>query len=151
MPSHKTQRKVSHSAEQMFALVADVEQYPKFLPLCEGLKIRARKTMDDGREVILADMTVGYKVFRDTFTSRVTLDPANRVIDVAYVDGPFSHLANQWRFVAEGDAACLVDFAIDWEMKSRMLAMAAGAVFERAFGTFAEAFEKRADGIYGKA
>lgn len=151
MPSHRTSRLVAHSARAMFDLVADVGAYPQFVPLCEALRVRSRKPLDDGREMILTDMTVGYKVFHDSFTSAVTLDPAGLAITVSYVDGPFSRLVNNWRFVDVAAGGSRVEFAIEWEMKSRMLALAAGAVFERAFGTFAEAFEARADKVYGKA
>lgn len=151
MPTHRTTHRVAHTADEMFELVADVEKYPQFVPLCESLKVRGRRALKDGRELLLTDMTVGYKLFRDTFTSRVTLDRAARTIDVAYVDGPFSHLTNTWHFVPDGGTGCRVEFFIDWEMKSRMLAMAAGAVFERAFGKFSDAFEARADQIYRPA
>ncbi len=132
----------------MFALVADVERYPEFLPLCEALHVRSRK-QQDGKMLLLADMTVGYKAIRETFTSQVLLKPAERIIDVKYIDGPFRYLVNQWRFEPEGEGACAVHFDIDYEFKSRILGALMGAMFDRAFRMFAEAFEKRADAIYG--
>lgn len=135
------------SPEQMFDLVADVEQYPQFLPLCEALKIRRRGALDDTREILLADMTVGYKAIRETFTSRVTLDRANLKILVEYVDGPFSHLENRWSFVAEGQGTH-VEFFIDYQFKSRMLGVLMGAMFETAFRKFSDAFVERAGKIY---
>ncbi len=154
MPSFRVTRRVAHSAQNMFALVADVEAYPKFLPLCQGLRVRRRTTMPDGREVIVADMDVGYKNIRETFTSRVTLDHAARKILVEYVDGPFRRLENTWTFRdetrADGKSGCVVEFFIDYEFRSRMLGLLMGSMFDTAFRKFAEAFEARADVVYGR-
>ena len=147
MPQFETRRPVPHTPDQMFDLVADVERYPQFLPLCEGLTIRSRKERD-GKELLIADMTVGYKAIRETFTSRVTLDPANLKILVEYVDGPFRYLDNRWRFEPTPDGGCSVHFFIDYEFKSRILGALMGSMFDRAFRMFAEAFEARADKIY---
>jgi coenzyme Q-binding protein COQ10 len=141
-------RRVRHSPEQMFALVADVEKYPQFLPLCEGLTVRRRTPREGGGEVLLADMTVGYKAIRETFTSRVTLDPENLKILVEYVDGPFRYLENRWTFKPHG-TGCEVGFFISYEFASRMLGLLMGAMFDKAFRKFAEAFERRADAVYG--
>ena len=132
----------------MFNLVADVEKYPEFLPLCEKLRVRGRDELPDGRTVLVADMTVGYKVFRETFTSRVTLSPADLQIRVEYLDGPFEHLDNRWTFTPLGERTSKVGFFIDYAFRSRTLAMLMGAVFERAVNKYAEAFEKRADKVY---
>ena len=148
MPSFRTSRRVPHSADEMFDLVADVEKYPLFLPLCEALKVRSR-TEGDPRPVLIADMTVAYKVFRETFTSKVTLDREARTITVAYLDGPFSHLENRWSFEPMAGGGCEVRFFIDWELRSRTLSMLVGAAFERVFRRYAEAFEQRADRVYG--
>ena len=147
MPAFQSSRSVGFSPDQMFDLVADVEHYPEFLPLCEGLTIRRRSTLEDGREVLLADMTVGYKAIRETFTSRVTLDRLNLRIDVEYVDGPFSHMENIWRFKADGGNTT-VEFSINYQFKSRMLGLLMGGMFDQAFRRFADAFEKRAAKIY---
>ena len=104
---------------------------------------------DGGRETLIADMTVGYKAIRETFTSKVTLDRAALKIAVAYLDGPFRTLDNLWSFKPEGEG-CLVEFFITYEFKSRMLGMLMGAMFDRAFRKFSEAFERRADAIYGR-
>lgn len=149
MPTFQSSRTVGFAPDQMFALVADVEKYPEFLPLCEGLKVRRRTPLDDGREVLLADMTVGYKAIRETFTSRVTLDKANNKILVEYVDGPFSHMENRWVFVGEGSGTT-VEFFIDYAFKSRMLGLLMGAMFEAAFKRFSDAFVERAGVVYGK-
>lgn len=132
----------------MFALVADVEKYPQFLPLCEALSVRSRKERD-GRTILVADMTVGYKAIRETFTSQVLLKPDENVIEVKYLDGPFKYLTNIWRFEPLPDGS-RVHFFIDYEFKSRILGALMGSMFDRAFRMFAEAFEKRADEIYGR-
>jgi coenzyme Q-binding protein COQ10 len=149
MPQYETTRRVAHSPEDMFALVADVEQYPQFLPMCEALSVRSRRERE-GITLLVADMTVGYKAIRETFTSQVVLRPDKNLIDVRYVDGPFRHLENRWTFEAAEDGGCLVHFHIEYEFKSRILGAVMGAMFDRAFRKFAEAFEKRADEIYGR-
>lgn len=150
MPSFSTKRRVRHDAARMFDLVADVEKYPQFVPLCQSLRVKSRVEKGEGVEIIVADMTVAYKLVRETFTSRVTLDRPNLTILVQYLSGPFSRMENRWTFKAAGEAACDVEFFIDYEFKSRMLAMLMGAMFDAAFRRFAQAFEKRADEIYGK-
>ncbi|HEV7258383.1 MAG TPA: type II toxin-antitoxin system RatA family toxin [Bosea sp. (in: a-proteobacteria)] len=149
MPMFNNTRRVKHTPEQMFALVADVEKYPQFLPLCEGLKVRRRTPREGGGEVLLADMTVGYKAIRETFTSRVTLDPGNLKVLVEYVDGPFRYLENRWTFKPD-PKGCEIGFFISYEFASRMLGLLMGAMFDKAFHKFAEAFERRADLVYGR-
>jgi len=150
VPRFANKRRVRHPAAQMFDLVADVEHYPEFVPLCSALKVRTRSISDEGVEVIVADMTVAYKMVHETFTSRVTLDRAQRKILVEYLKGPFSHLENRWTFEPHGEGACDVGFFIAYEFKSRMLAVLMGAMFDAAFHRFAAAFEKRADEVYGR-
>ena len=140
-------RQVRHSPVEMFNLVADVEQYPEFLPLCEALRIRRRAQSGEGVETLVAEMSVGYKAIRETFTTRVTLDKPRLRILVEYVEGPFSYLENRWTFRPD-PAGCAVEFYISYEFKSFALRMLMGAMFERAFRKFAEAFEERADVIY---
>jgi coenzyme Q-binding protein COQ10 len=147
MPQFETRRPVKHSPEQMYALVADVEKYPEFLPLCEGLTVRSRKDRD-GKTLLVADMTVGYKAFRETFTTQVLLKPDENAIDVKYLDGPFKYLDNRWRFEPTENGGSSVYFFIDYEFKSRILGAVMGSMFDRAFRMFAEAFEARADKIY---
>ena len=153
MPSFRTSRRVRHRAQEMFDLVADIERYPEFLPLCTGMRARSRSTDAAGHAVLLASMSVGYKAIRETFTSRVTLDPEKLEILVEYVDGPFSRLVNRWTFKdiePQATVQSQVEFYIDYEFRSRMLGLLMGAMFETAFRRFAEAFEKRADEIYGR-
>ena len=147
MHSFSTRRQVRFSPQQMFDLVADVEKYPEFVPLCEDLRVRERQTDAQGRTVLVADMVCGYKAIRESFTSRVTLDQdASRII-VAYIDGPFRYLENNWIFKPHA-IGCEVDFAISYAFKSRMLGMLVGSLFDKAFRKFAAAFEARARVVY---
>jgi coenzyme Q-binding protein COQ10 len=148
MPSFHTRRVVRHSPKAMFDLVADVERYPEFLPLCEGLEIRSRTRDNNGVEVITATMTAGYGLMRESFTSRVRLDHAACKILVSYVDGPFRTLENQWSFLPH-PRGCEVDFFIEYEFRSRALQVLVGALFEGAVRRFSEAFENRAYRVYG--
>jgi len=150
MPRFSSKRRVLHSAPEMFDLVADVERYPEFVPLCHSLKIRQRTPRENGIEVIVADMTVSFKLVKETFTSEVALDRANLKITVRYLRGPFSNLENRWTFEPKDANACEVGFFIAYEFKNRMLAMLMGSMFDAAFARFSAAFEKRADMIYGK-
>jgi len=149
MPQFANKRRVRHSAEKMFDLVADVERYPEFVPLCQSLKIKQRTQGQDGTEFIVADMTVSFQLISETFTSRVTLDRANLKILVEYLKGPFSKLENKWTFEPRGDDVADVGFFIAYEFRNRMLAVLMGAMFDAAFQRFAAAFEKRADAVYG--
>jgi coenzyme Q-binding protein COQ10 len=150
MPQFETVKHVRHSPENMFALVADVEKYPEFLPLCEGLVVRSRKDRG-GQSVLIADMTVGYKAIRETFTSQVHLKPEENRIEVKYIDGPFKYLSNVWSFEPAEPGAANIHFSIDYEFKSKLLGMLMGSMFDRAFRMFTSAFEKRADQVYGAA
>lgn len=149
MPQFSTTRRVQHSAADMFDLVADVERYPQFVPLCQSLTVRRRTTDGEGREVVVADMTVAYKFIRETFTSRVTLDRPNLTILVEYLEGPFRRMNNRWSFHPVSETSCEVEFFLTYEFRSRTLAMLMGGVFDAAFRRFAAAFERRADQVYG--
>ncbi len=150
MPRFSSKHRVIHSATEMFDLVADVERYPEFVPLCSALKVRQRLARPDGIEVLVVDMTVSFKLVREHFTTRVTLDRANLKILVEYLQGPFRNLENRWTFEPKGERACDVGFYLAYEFKSRMLAMLMGSMFDTAFARFSAAFEKRADAIYGR-
>jgi coenzyme Q-binding protein COQ10 len=150
MPQYSTKRRVRHAATEMFGLVADVENYPKFVPLCSALAVKSRVEKGNGITVLVADMTVSYKVIRETFTSRVTLDRVNLKIVVEYLNGPFKRMQNRWSFVAIEEDSCDVEFFIDYEFKSRALAFVMGTMFDAAFRRFAVAFEERADAVYGR-
>ena len=152
MSVFRTSKSVAHPASDMFDLVADVEAYPQFLPLCTGLKIRKRGETPEGLEQLTADMEVGYKAIREKFTSRVTLDRPNLQILVEYVDGPFSHMQNTWTFAPAKSgqgAGSTIEFFIDYAFKSRLLGLLMGSMFDTAFRRFTAAFEKRADAVYG--
>jgi coenzyme Q-binding protein COQ10 len=163
MPQFSTRRRVKHSAADMFDLVADIERYPEFVPLCRAMRVR-RRTQSGDREVVVAEMTIAYKLIKETFTSRVTLDRERLTILVEYLDGPFSRMENRWVFrpVADtagkdtgggeagaGEAACDVEFFISYEFRSRTLGLLMGAMFDAAFRRFASAFEHRADAVFG--
>ncbi len=149
MPSFRTTRRVPHTAMQMFDLVADVEKYPEFLPLCEELRVCRRSQSGEGVETLVASMEVGYKAIRESFTTRVTLDRPRLRILVEYVDGPFKYLENRWIFKPT-PTGCDVDFFIAYEFRSLTLGLLMGSVCDKAFRRFVTAFEQRADEIYGR-
>jgi len=148
MPQFRTVRPVPHSPQAMFDLVADVERYPEFVPFCERLEVRGRRSEGDC-DVLVVDMTVGYKLLRETFTSKVTIDRAALEIRADYLDGPFRALENVWSFRSLPDGGTEIEFCIVYEFRSRTLGMLMGTMFERVFRTFAHAFETRADIVYG--
>ena len=150
MPQFRTKRRVKHSAVHMFDLVADVERYPEFVPLCQSLRILRRTQDQEGIETIVASMTVAYKLVRESFRSRVTLDRPKLQVLVEYLEGPFSHLENRWTFHAIGERMCEVEFFISYEFRSRTLGLLMGSMFDLAFRRFAHAFEQRADRVYSR-
>lgn len=149
MPSFDTTRRVAFTPRQMFDLVADVEKYPEFLPLCEGLSVRSRKR-EGTCDIALATMDVGYKAIRESFTSQVTIDPVNLTVRADLVEGPFRQLENRWSF-AEAPGGSDVRFHISYEFSSFMLQMLVGAVFDQAIRRYTEAFEERARAVYGRS
>jgi coenzyme Q-binding protein COQ10 len=149
VPEFSTTRRVKHSASDMFDLVADVEKYPQFVPLCSALRVRERKAGGEGVEILVADMTIAFKLISETFKSRVTLDRPNLQILVEYLDGPFRRMENKWTFRSLAEKSCEVGFFISYEFRSRTLGMLMGAMFETAFRRFSTAFEERADKVYG--
>ena len=147
MPTFETTRRVAFTAEQMFAVVADVERYPEFLPLCESLVVDTRE-VGSTHTTLTATMHVGYHAIRERFKSRVTLRPQRHEIDVVKIDGPFAYLANRWRF-RDVPGGSEVHFYIDYAFASRMLGLLMGAVFDKAVRKYTEAFEARARTLYG--
>jgi len=140
-----------HSAEQMYNLIADVRSYPQFLPWCTAARINSTKPTEDGTGTVIdADLVISFKLFREKFASRVTLNPTGSHIDVEYLDGPFRYLNNHWQFNALEDGTCEVDFFVDFEFKSPMLQAVIGLVFNEAMQRIVRAFEKRADDLYGQ-
>lgn len=150
MRKFETVRTVAHSAEKMFDLVADVERYPEFVPLCAGLRV-IEETIEGDRRIRIADMSVAYKALSETFRCKVTENRAANQITVQYLTGPFKSLNNVWTFEGRDDNSSDVRFYIAYEFRSRVFQMIAGAVFDRAFSKFAEAFEQRADQVYRDA
>ncbi len=143
MPTHAEARVLHHPPEQLFDLVADVEKYPEFIPWCVDARIRRR----DG-DLIVADLVIGYRMFRERFTSTVALDRPDR-IDVTYAEGPFRYLNNHWIFAPEGPDSCVIDFFVDFEFRSRVLQAMVGRVFGEAVKVMVHAFERRADELFG--
>jgi coenzyme Q-binding protein COQ10 len=148
MPVFQAMRRVHHSADEMFDLVADVERYPEFVPLCLRHSIRSRETRRDA-EILMTDMTVACGIWRESFMSRVTLDRHNGCILVDSTDGPLRRLQTRWTFQSRSRGSCDVGFYLRYELASRTLALLMGPVFNVAFGRFVEAFERRADSVYG--
>jgi len=149
MPSFRTIRTVPYSAKEMFDLVADIERYPEFLPLCEKTVNRKRKTIAEGVETLFSTMTVGYKAVYESFSTNVTLDQKNMLILCEYVDGPFKYLENRWNFKENGKG-CDVEFYITYEFKSFTLGILMGVMFDKVFRRFADVFVSRAEELYGK-
>jgi coenzyme Q-binding protein COQ10 len=147
MPSHSETKRLPYSADQMYDLVADVANYPKFLPWTAAARIRSTEDRGDHIEM-LADLVVSFKVFREKFGSRVLLWPELRKIDTAYIDGPFKYLESTWTF-SDADGGCDVYFEVDFEFRNRLLQGAAGMFFNQAMQTIVRAFERRAAELYG--
>jgi len=150
MPSHQETRRLPHSAAEMYDLVADMERYPEFLPWCAAARIRARHQDDGPRKVMDVDIVAAFKVFRESFGTRVTLDPEARVIDSRLLDGPFRHLHSRWAFRDLGEAGCEVDYGIEFEFRNPVLRRVMNSVFGDAQTRIMQAFEKRADSLYGR-
>lgn len=148
MPTHTEKRHLRYTPDQIYALVADVTRYPEFLPWNTAARIRSRKDLGDGREELLADLVISFKVFRERFGSRVVLDPEARRIDTEYLDGPFRYLRSYWQIGPE-DEGCEVEFFVDFEFKNPVLQKLIGVVFNQAMERIVRAFEDRAAQLYG--
>jgi coenzyme Q-binding protein COQ10 len=148
MSRFTTKRRVRHSASDMFDLVADIERYPEFVPLCRSTRVSRRAKVEEGVETLRSEMTVAYKMISETFVTRVTLDKPRLQIQVQYLEGPFRQLENRWTFRPLGDNACGVEFFISYEFRSRTLGFLMGSMFDTAFRKFADAFERRADVVF---
>lgn len=142
MPQHRESRVVPYDPDTMFAIVADVERYPEFLPWVVGLRVLSR-AIDAGKEIIIAEMQVGFAALRERYTSRIVLDPAVRRIDVRQVQGVFRELENCWTFLPEGQG-CRIDFFVQFEFRSRLLSLVASSAMSLAVSTMTHAFEQRA-------
>lgn len=143
MTVHAEKRVVPHTPEELYALVADVRRYPEFLPWCLAARIRHADERD-----VSADLIIGFRMFRERFTSFVELDPDNLTIEVKYAEGPFKYLTNSWRFLPHEDG-CEIDFYVDFEFSSRLLQSVIETLFTDAVRRMVQAFETRADALYG--
>jgi coenzyme Q-binding protein COQ10 len=144
MPTHAEKRVLRHTPEQLFQLVADVHRYPEFLPWCVGARVVSRSDTQ-----LVADLTIGFKMFRESFRSEVALDRP-RQVRVRYLDGPFRYLNNTWTFT-EVAGGTQVDFFVDFEFRSRLLQAVIGTVFNEAVRRMVRAFERRAMALYGRS
>ena len=149
MPTHSEKRRMPYSADEMYALIADIEAYPEFLPWCAGCRVRGRRNVE-AQQIVDADLIISFKVFRERFGSRVTMMPDKNRIDVAYLDGPFKYLKNNWHFQPVSDTECEVDFFVDFEFRSKTLGAIIGVVFNEAMRRIVKAFEERAAVLYGQ-
>ena len=152
MPTHSETRRLPYGPDQMYALVADVAAYPQFIPWISAARVRS-VTPEGDHAVMLADLVVGFKMFRERFLSRVTLWEGPRRIDTEYVDGPFKHMISNWEFAppADGGPGCEVRFAVDFEFRNKILQGAAGLFFHEAMQRIVRAFEARAQVLYSQA
>lgn len=148
MPRHDETRELPYTAQQMYELVADVSRYPEFLPWTAAARIRSREDRGD-HAILLADLVISFKVFRETFGSRVVLWPGEGRIETAYIDGPFRHLESEWRFEDLGGGRSRIRFWVDFEFRNAILGRVIGAVFDEAMRRVVAAFERRARQLYG--
>jgi len=148
MPSHSETRHLPYTADQMYALVADVARYPEFLPWTAAARVRSVTPQEDGSTVMEADLVISFKVFRERFSSRVVLHPDARRIETEYLDGPFHHMRSNWQF-REGNGGCEVGFDVDFAFRNRILQKAADVFFLEAMRRIVGAFERRAQALYG--
>ena len=149
MPAHSETRTLPFKADQMYALVGDVARYPEFIPWTAAARIRSVTDQGDHREM-LADLVVGFKMFRERFGSRVVLWDEKKKIDTEYIDGPFKHMISHWQFRDLDEGGCEVAFDVDFEFKNKLLQGAAGMFFTEAMTRIVRAFETRAEALYGK-
>lgn len=143
MPTHNETRHLPYTPTQMFDLVADVAAYPQFLPWVSAIRVRS-----SGKTEMVADMIVGFKGIKESFTSRVVKHRPDSV-RVDYLDGPLKHLHNLWAFRDDGQGGVLVDFEVEFEFKNRLFEMLAGQMFDKALRKMIGAFEDRAAALYG--
>ncbi len=148
MPTHSEIRHVPYTAAQMYDLVADVPKYPEFLPWTAAARIRSKTDQGD-HVVMLADLVISFKVFRETFGSQVTLWAGEQRIDTEYLDGPFKHMISNWAFEDVESGGSNINFHVDFEFRNRILQTTATIFFNDAMQRVVRAFERRADALYG--
>ena len=143
MPRHTETRNLPYTPEQLFDLVADVAHYQDFLPWVAATRVRS-----DSETLMIADLVVGFKAIKETFTSRVEKERPRR-IHTEYIDGPLKYLYNSWTFEADGKGGTNVGFCVDFAFKNRIFESLAGQMFDRALRRMIAAFEERARDLYG--
>ncbi len=143
MPVHKEKRVLPYTSDQLYRLVVDIERYPEFLPWCLGARIKTRQ-----ERLIVADLIIGFKMFRERFTSRVVPNAAEQRIDVTYAEGPFRYLENHWIFIDHPEG-CEIDFYVDFAFRSKLLQKVIEGLFHEAVRRMVAAFETRARALYG--
>ena len=144
MPRHTETRNLPYSPEQLFDLVADVKRYQEFLPWVAATRIRSDNETD-----MVADLVVGFRALKETFTSRVRKQRPHEIA-IDYVEGPLKYLHNSWKFAADGKGGTDVQFCVDFAFKSRIFESLAGQMFDRALRRMIGAFEERAAELYGE-
>jgi coenzyme Q-binding protein COQ10 len=147
MPTHSETRILPYTAQQMYDLVADVAKYPQFLPWCAAARVRSVTDMGEGASLMQADLVISFKVFRERFGSNVVMRPAQKRLEIEYLDGPFKHMRSSWDF-ADVEGGCEVQFFVDFEFRNAMLQGIIGVVFNEAMQRIVRAFERRAADLY---
>lgn len=143
MTTHAERRTLPYTPEQLYAIVADVKRYPEFLPWC----LSSRITREE-ESVFYADLVIGYKMVREKYGSKVTLNEPDH-IHVEYLSGPMKYLSNHWKFIREDDGSCTIDFFVDFEFKNRILQNLIGVFFNEIVQRMVGAFEARARDLHG--
>ena len=142
MTIHSEKKIINHKPEDLFDLVADVRRYPEFLPWCLASRIRSETEKE-----IVAELIIGFQLFKEQFTSKVIIDKETLIIDTSYADGPFKYLQNHWKFLPHNNG-CEIDFYVDFEFKNRLLQTVMESLFTEAVRRMVKAFENRADALY---
>ena len=144
MPRHTEKRNLPYTPEQLFDLVADVKRYQEFLPWVAATRVRSSSETE-----MIADLVVGFKALKETFTSKVIkYRPTDITID--YIEGPLKYLHNSWKFAPDGKGGTEIDFCVDFAFRSRIFESLAGQMFDRALRRMIGAFETRAHELYGE-
>ena len=146
MPSHSESRVLPYTPDQFYEIVADVARYPEFIPWVNAARVRSVQEKGD-HDIMLADLIVGFRMFREKWLSRVVLWPEQRRLDTEYIEGPFKHMISNWEFLPHADG-CEVRCSVDFEFKNRLLQGAAGMFFTEAMQRIVRAFETRAAELY---
>ena len=145
MPRHSEKRRLPYTPEQLFDLVADVKRYSEFLPWVAAVRVRS-----DSETEMVADLVVGFRALKETFTSKVHKRRPDE-IEIDYIEGPLKYLHNSWKFAPDGEGGTIIDFCVDFAFRNRLFETLAGQMFDRALRRMIGAFEERAHALYGAA